>query len=144
MILLNSKTDYALRALLDLAMSASREPTQSRDIAHRQSVPAAYLNQLLVSLRRAGLVRSVRGAGGGYVLGKEPGRMTVAEVYDVLQGNDEPARGAGDQSATSVAVTLLHSRLCRAARAEMERTTLRDLLNEVERLDEAQSLMMGL
>src|SRR3954447_12264308 len=80
MALFTSKVDYALRALLDLACQRSGRPAQSREIAVRQDIPESYLNQLLVILRRAGLVRSVRGAAGGYVLGREPGLITVADV----------------------------------------------------------------
>lgn len=141
--ILNSKTDYALRALLDLAQGRPSDPVQSREIAFRQAVPEAYLNQLLVTLRRAGLVRSVRGANGGYTLGKDAGRLTVAEVFDVLQGEDAVAVNSTPVATASV-VFSFHAGLRRTVREKMERTTILDLLTEVQRMDEAQSLMLGL
>src|SRR4051812_42677637 len=103
MALFTSKVDYALRALLDLAVQPPGRPAQSREIAARQEIPESYLNQLLVILRRAGLVRSVRGASGGYVLGREPHHLSVAQVIQALHGQDllgdMPANGGGAPSA---------------------------------------------
>src|SRR5207248_6908532 len=80
MTLFTSKVEYALRALLDLAEQPSGRAAQSHEIAVRQGIPEAYLNQLLVALRRAGLVRSIRGAAGGYVLGRGAPSITVGDV----------------------------------------------------------------
>lgn len=151
MALITSKVDYALRALLDLAGQPPGTPAQSREIAARQEIPESYLNQLLVILRRAGLVRSVRGASGGYVLGREPQRLTLADVFEALHGKDflrdgapaQPARPEQIHPATFV-IQGLHGRLNDSLRQEMERTTLADLLGELHKLDEAQSLMLGL
>lgn len=151
MALITSKVDYALRALLDLAGQPPGTPAQSREIAGRQEIPESYLNQLLVILRRAGLVRSVRGASGGYVLGREPQRLTIADVFEALHGKDFLRDGAPAQAAkpeqvhpASFVIQNLHGRLNDSLRKEMERTTLADLLGELHKLDEAQSLMLGL
>jgi len=146
MALFTSKVDYALRALLDLACQRSGRPAQSREIAVRQDIPESYLNQLLVILRRAGLVRSVRGAAGGYVLGREPGLTTVADVVDALHGADFLGErpGGGSESAAAWAIRGFHGRLSGAVRRELQGTSLADLLSEVERLDEARSVMAGL
>src|SRR4051794_12112038 len=95
MTLFTSKVEYALRALLDLAQQPAGRSAQSRDIAARQEIPEAYLNQLLVMLRRAGLVRSIRGAAGGYVLGRAPEAIAVCDVVRVFHGED----CLGDQGA---------------------------------------------
>jgi Rrf2 family protein len=145
MALFTSKLDYALRALLDLAAQAPGVPAQSREIAQRQDIPESYLNQLLVILRRAGLVRSVRGSAGGYVLGAEPRRMTVAEVVDCLHGSDFLGELAGGSEAqTAAVIRRLQGRVSAALRAELERVTLAELLEDVQRLNQAQSLMLGL
>lgn len=151
MALITSKVDYALRALLDLAGQPPGTPAQSREIASRQEIPESYLNQLLVILRRAGLVRSVRGASGGYVLGREPQRLTIADVFEALHGRDFLRDGAPAQSGkpeqvhpATFVIQGLHGRLNDSLRKEMERTTLADLLGELHKLDEAQSLMLGL
>ena len=146
MALFTSKTDYALRALLDLAGQAPGRPAQSREIAARQDIPESYLNQLLVIMRRAGLVRSVRGASGGYVLGREPHQLTVAEIVGALHGEgylgDPP--GSGSRAPSAYVVKGLHQRLSDSLRQELRQTTLADLVVDLHRLDEAQSLMLGL
>jgi Rrf2 family iron-sulfur cluster assembly transcriptional regulator len=146
MALFTSKVDYALRALLDLAAQPTGQPAQSREIAARQDIPESYLNQLLVLLRRAGLVRSVRGAAGGYVLGREPRHLTVADVVSALHGHDflgEPPEGASKAPAAWV-ICNLHERLNQCVRRILTETTLSDLVLELQRLDDAQSLMLGL
>ena len=80
MALFNAKVEYALRAVLDLATQPPGMAVQSREIAQRQGIPEAYLDQVLSLLRRQGLVRSIRGAGGGYVLGHPPHEITIARI----------------------------------------------------------------
>jgi Rrf2 family protein len=146
MALFTSKVDYALRALLDLALQPPGQPAQSREIAARRSIPESYLNQLLVILRRSGLVRSVRGAAGGYVLGRDPRQMTAADVVRALHGQDYLAEISGNGAATPDlwVIRSLHNRMNAAVRRELERTTLADMVAEIQRQDEAQSLMLGL
>jgi Rrf2 family transcriptional regulator, cysteine metabolism repressor len=81
-----SKEDYGLRAVLDLAAQGNASPVQAREIAARQQIPEPFLEQLLASLRRAEVVRSIRGAGGGYVLADTPDRVTVGAVLRALSG----------------------------------------------------------
>jgi Rrf2 family protein len=146
MALFTSKVDYALRALLDLASHSASRPAQSREIAARQEIPESYLNQLLVVLRRAGLVRSVRGAAGGYILGKEPRQISVAAVIEALHGpgflGELPADGA--QQPAAWVIRNLNARLNRSVRAELAGVSLADLVAEAQKLDDAQSLMLGL
>ena len=146
MALFTSKLDYALRALLDLASRAPGRPAQSRDIAARQDIPESYLNQLLVILRRAGLIRSVRGAAGGYVLSREPRLLTAAEVVRALHGSDFLGEMGNDGSQVQTACVIrdLRRRLNDSLRKELERITLADLVEDVQRMDQAQSLMLGL
>ena len=146
MALFSSKLDYALRALLDLARQAPGRPAQSREIAARQEIPESYLNQLLVILRRAGLVRSVRGASGGYVLGRDPHQMTAAHVVRALHGSSFLGDLTGDNGRVQTACVIrdLHNRLNAALELELQKVTLADLVENVLRLDQAQSLMLGL
>ena len=74
---LSMKGDYGVRAMLDLAERAGQGPIQSEAIARRQSISDAYLDQLLTLLRRAGLVRSVRGPRGGHELARAAGSITL-------------------------------------------------------------------
>src|SRR5207244_7931601 len=84
----NSKLRYALCAAIDLAMQPRSEACQSREIAARQHIPGPYLDQILASLKGAGIVRSVRGAGGGYNLARPPERISVGDVVRALMRSD--------------------------------------------------------
>lgn len=83
---LSMRGDYGVRAVIDLAQRFGRGPVQSADIAARQCVPEPYLDQLLSSLRKGGIVRSVRGPQGGHLLARPPEDVTLADVLDVLEG----------------------------------------------------------
>jgi Rrf2 family protein len=83
---LSSRSEYGIRALLELAQRRGQGPIQSREIAERQGIPDAYLNQLLLTLRKAGIVQSVRGPAGGHLLTKAPERITMSEVIGALEG----------------------------------------------------------
>jgi len=77
---LSTKGRYAVTALADIALYGTDEPVALAEIAERQDISLAYLEQLFVRLRRGGLVHSVRGPGGGYRLAREAGEIRVAEV----------------------------------------------------------------
>lgn len=84
---MSTRGDYACRALLSLALHESTPtPTSVRDIAERTGLPQPYLEQILLALKGAGLVRSKRGVGGGYVLAREPKEITLAQVVSAVDG----------------------------------------------------------
>lgn len=86
---LSSKSQYALLALLELATHYhDPEPMQIRQIAAQHNIPDRYLEQLLGTLRRGGIIRSQRGAKGGYYLAKEPWKITLFDVVTCLEGSD--------------------------------------------------------
>ena len=85
---LNTKTRYGTRAILDLALKEEPGPLSAKEIADDQGVSVKYLEALLTALRKAGLVRSVRGAGGGYLLARPPKEITVREIFEVFEGTD--------------------------------------------------------
>lgn len=84
---LSMKGDYGVRAMLDLAERAGQGPVQSEAIAKRQGISDAYLDQLLTLLRRAGLVKSVRGPRGGHELARPPGAISLMDVLTALEGD---------------------------------------------------------
>ncbi len=89
---LSCKTEYALLALLELTAHYNEaEPQQIRQIAAVQNIPDRYLEQLLATLRRGGLVHSQRGAKGGYILGREPWKITLLDIINCLEGSDSKA-----------------------------------------------------
>lgn len=83
---ISSKGEYGLRALLDLAQRYGEGPIQSRDIHTRQGVDENYLNQILILLRRAGLIESVRGPQGGHRLARPPAQIAVLDALIALEG----------------------------------------------------------
>ena len=84
--MLSSKAKYATRALLDLTLHYDHRPVQIHDIAERQSIPLKFLEQILLSLKRAGFVQSRKGPGGGYFLAKAPSEITLGAVVRTLDG----------------------------------------------------------
>ncbi len=86
----STRAEYGIRALIDLAQHYGEGPVQSRDIARRQGLPEPYLNQLLTTLRRAGIVQSKRGPSGGHVLARTPEKITVGEAFLILEGSVAP------------------------------------------------------
>lgn len=83
---LSTKTRYGVKAMLDLAYNSSKNPVSIRSIAERQKISESYLEQLFSLLRKAELVKSIRGAQGGYVLAKRPEEITVFDIMNVLEG----------------------------------------------------------
>jgi len=83
----STRGDYACRALLSLALHADEAgPTSVRDIAERTALPQPYLEQILLALKGAGLVRSKRGVGGGYVLARSPSDIRLSEIVSAVDG----------------------------------------------------------
>ena len=129
------KGDYGVRAMLDLAERYGQGPIQSESIARRQAISEAYLDQLLTLLRRAGLVRSLRGPKGGHELARAPGEITLMEVLTALEGSFLPAGPAGGNGMAgardlpSVRVQEeLWQRVADEARKILGGTTVHDLL----------------
>lgn len=86
----STRSDYGLRALIELAGHYGRGPLQSSEIALRRHIPEQYLDQLLTSLRKAGFIRSVRGPSGGHELVRPPEEICVRDVITALEGTLSP------------------------------------------------------
>ena len=86
---LSTKGRYAVMAMVDLARHSAGNPVALADIAERQEISLSYLEQLFAKLRRGGLVKSVRGPGGGYLLGRG---MAELRISDIILAVDEPIR----------------------------------------------------
>lgn len=83
----STRGDYASRALLSLALHGGQtQPTSVRDIAERTGLPQPYLEQILLALKGAGLVRSKRGVGGGYVLARSPAQISLGQIVSAVEG----------------------------------------------------------
>jgi len=86
----STRSDYGLRALIELAGHHGSGPLQSSEIALRRHIPEQYLDQLLTSLRKAGFIRSVRGPSGGHELVRPPSEICIREVIESLEGSLAP------------------------------------------------------
>jgi Rrf2 family protein len=93
---LTMKSDYGLRAILDLAQHYGQGPVQCSTIARRQDIPEDYLDQLLIAMRKAGLIRSVRGPQGGHLLTRPPAQIMMGEVIQALDGSLAPMECVSD------------------------------------------------
>lgn len=82
----STRGDYAARALLSLSLHDTDGPTSVRDIAERTGLPQPYLEQILLALKGAGLVRSKRGVGGGYVLARPPAEIALSDILSAVDG----------------------------------------------------------
>ncbi len=124
----SAKATYALVALLELAaVQASGEVLRVADLASRQGIPERYLEQVLASLRQAGILQSVRGPGGGYRLVRPPAQLALAEVLQVLEG--APAAAAGGSPEFAV-VAALEQELLAQRQARLQSCSLQALLEQ--------------
>ncbi|NET31967.1 MAG: Rrf2 family transcriptional regulator [Cyanothece sp. SIO1E1] len=127
---LSCKSEYALLALMELAAHySSGEPLQIRQIAAQQNIPDRYLEQLLATLRRSHLVRSQRGAKGGYLLAREPWKISLLEIVACIEGFDAKAaeNGVPEKAAGSAVICEIWQEARQAADAILQKYTLQDL-----------------
>ncbi len=134
---ISTKGDYATRALQDLALHYEQGPIAIEKIAARQGLPVRYLEQLLLTLKRAGFLLSKRGVNGGYSLAKPPARITLGEIIRTVDGPieaiyclDEPPR---DECARESDCVLrdVWAEVGRAVSAIVDHTTLQDVCDRV-------------
>ncbi|MBO5208584.1 MAG: RrF2 family transcriptional regulator [Lachnospiraceae bacterium] len=95
---ISTKGRYALRLMLDLATYNNGEPISLKDVAKRQQISDKYLEQIIAVLNKAGYVRSIRGAQGGYLLKKAPSEYTVGMILRLTEGDLAPVSCVGDES----------------------------------------------
>ncbi len=87
---LTTRGHYGVKAMLDLSLQPRYGPASVRAIAQRQELPAPYLEKLLIELRKAGLVESIRGARGGYQLGRSPNQISIGQILEALGETADP------------------------------------------------------
>lgn len=129
---LSMRSDYGARAIIDLARHYGQGPIQSADIAARQQVPEAYLEQLLTTLRKAGLIRSTRGPHGGHELARPPSEITFGEVIASLEGPfallDCLDESGGCQLGPTCSMADIWQEVAQATRRILDATTIQDLV----------------
>lgn len=126
----SAKLDYAVRAMLELALAAPERRTRDQ-LAEARDVPGKYLEAILASLRQAGLVRSHRGPEGGFTLAGDPGAVTVAQIARAVEGPLTLVQGQRPEAVRydgTEALTELWVAVRAALRSVLEAVTLADLL----------------
>lgn len=140
---MSTRGDYACRALLSLALHAGNQPTSVRDIADRTGLPQPYLEQILLALKGAGLVRSKRGVGGGYVLAHPPDKLTLGQIVAAVDGPivvgdfGEPHEGGACDHEGQCVLLAVWSSVGEHMREHLDSYTIADMVRRVRGQDPA-------
>lgn len=126
---ISTKGRYGLTIMIELAKKHGEGPISLKTIAHTNDLSEHYLEQLIAPLRNAGLVRSIRGAYGGYILGDEPSKISAGDIIRVLEGPISPVEGIEDEEP---AKRELWIRIRDAVKEVLDNTTLEDLASHSE------------
>lgn len=133
---ISAKGEYAIKAMLDLALHEGRRLEPIQEIAARQGIPQRYLEQVLLQLKRAGFLHSRRGSAGGYRLSRSADQLTVGAVLRAVEGNPatEGQRRGGRAGHGEAAGDLfdLWREIAEAVSSVIDRTTFEDLKQRVE------------
>lgn len=133
---LSTKGRYGLRAMLDLALYTDDGPITTRAIAEHQGISERYLEQLLIPLKTAGLVKSIRGSQGGYILGRKSDKITVGDIIRVLEGPIAPVECVNEvnpeecQRADYCVTKVIWSEVRDAIVGVLDKYSLADLVDE--------------
>jgi Rrf2 family protein len=137
----SAKTEYGLISLLELAsIYLQGGVLQVAEIASRQQMPDRYLEQMLTSLRRAQILRSIRGPRGGYQLAMSPSQIKVVDVVRCLEGEDSPGSVTVSETPEYQVLNGLKNELAMARAQILDATTLQDLIDRRDRLMESQAM----
>lgn len=137
---LTTRGHYSVKALLDLTLQPEYKPTSVKMIAQRQDLPAPYLEKLLIEMRRAGIVKSIRGAKGGYSLAGKPEQISLGRILEAVGETVEPlAAQSPDNNLAEDWVTFsLWQRLHRKLKEALYSITLADLYYDARSWQAAQ------
>jgi len=140
------KATYGILAALDLALHDGTAPVQAKTIAGRQGIPLRFLEQVLNVMKNSGLVDSLRGAQGGYLLGKLPEEISLAEIVEALDGTlsngvKERHRQVRSRSKSDLLLSDVWERVRQAELGVLSAVTLRELAERHQQLDRERTLM---
>lgn len=140
---ISSKGHYAVQAMVDLSTQPSNFPVPLSNISLRQDISLNYLEQLFLKLRKAKLVKSVRGPGGGYLLAKPPLEISIGEIFEAVDENivlSDCLDVATSCSKTQKCITqLLWSRVTESLKKTLYSITLEEACSEAVELEENQA-----
>ncbi|MBU3091923.1 RrF2 family transcriptional regulator [Clostridium sp. CM028] len=130
---LSTKGRYGVKAMVDLSINYGEQPVSIKSISERQNISEYYLEQLFSSLRRAKLIKSIRGAQGGYILNRKPEEITIQDVLDVLEGPIEVSNCLEDGACNNIdccATRLLWKKLKNSIDSVTSSITLKDIVDD--------------
>lgn len=134
--------------MFDLALRYGEGPIPLKSIAERQEISEHYLEQLIAGLRKSGLVKSVRGAQGGYILAKEPGEITVGDVIRVLEGPIAPMDCVNEEEtdlcnrAETCVTRGIWQKVKESIDGVLDSITLEDMVQEAEKVNQSRDYYM--
>lgn len=135
---LSTKGRYGVKAMVDLAIHYGESPISIKSISQRQGISEYYLEQLFSALRKAKLIKSIRGAQGGYVLNKLPEEITVADVMEVLEGPIEISdcvEGTTCNNGNCCATRLVWQKIKTSIEDVTTSVTLKDIVNDYNEIN---------
>ena len=140
---LTTRGHYSVKAMLDLSLQPNYGPASVSAIANRQYLPIPYLEKLLIELRRAGLVESIRGVNGGYKLAKNPTQISLSDILiavgeSMVVDRSQDNRSTGDHLATDWVTQMLWRRLNEKLQAALSSISLADLYYDARSWQAAQ------
>ncbi|MGI6114328.1 MAG: RrF2 family transcriptional regulator [Mahellales bacterium] len=144
---LSTKGRYGVKAMFDLAINYGKGPIALKNIAERQQISEPYLEQLIASLRRAGLVKSIRGAQGGYMLANPPDNITVGEVIRTLEGPLAPTECVIEDETTECSraeycvTRLIWEKIRDSINDVIDTITLQDMVNDYNKINKKNGYM---
>lgn len=142
---ISTKGRYALRAMIDLGLYMDQGPVLRKDIAARQEISSEYIGQLFVELRKAGLIESIKGPGGGYVLARDADKITAGDIIRAVEGPIALVLCVGPDSGSlchrreDCSARLLWKRLSKTIEEVLDSVTLEDLCNQARGLAEGKN-----
>jgi Rrf2 family transcriptional regulator, cysteine metabolism repressor len=135
---LSTKGRYGVKAMVDLAINYGDNPVSIKCISERQNISEYYLEQLFASLRKANLIKSIRGAQGGYVLSKPPQDILVSEIMEVLEGPIEVSDCLEEDTcgnADCCATRLLWAKIKDSIDSVLKSTSLKDVVDDYKSMN---------
>ncbi|MEG0296127.1 MAG: Rrf2 family transcriptional regulator [Clostridium sp.] len=134
---LSTKGRYGVKAMVELAINHGQDPLSIKTISQRQNISEYYLEQLFSPLRKAGLIKSIRGAQGGYILNKAPREIKISDIMFVLEGPIEIAEcidGTECNNIDCCATRLLWTKIKNSIDDVMESITLQDIVDDYDEI----------
>lgn len=138
---LSTRGRYGVKAMVELAMNYGKEPVSGKTVSERQNIPEKYLEQLFAQLRKSGLIKSIRGFQGGYMLNKAPDEIFIGDIMNVLEGSVEISECLDETSCSNIdccATRLLWMKVKDSIDQVFQSTTLADVLADFNKIKDNQ------